>query len=184
MSIKVKKNLAIILVVIFTLLFLWGRESDAAELRIGLGTGVANTASSARAQDLMITTTDRRWYFQITRIGSLPYAQSRLVAAPYGGFKRIVTEFDTLTRFSGGYRVNWRRDKKLSPYMRLGMSVFDREPQSLISDKWAFGMAVGVRFKDIFEIEMQHNSTAGRTERNRGLNFVTVGVVLPFGASK
>jgi len=89
-----------------------------------------------------------------------------------------------ITRFSGGYRVNWLRDKFISPYLRLGMAWFDSTPEPYISDQWSFDMAAGLRFRNVLELEAQHNSTAGRSLTNSGIDSITLSIVLPFGASK
>jgi hypothetical protein len=165
MNINGKKiTYTMVLVAIFVALFLWGVKADAAELRIGLGYSIFNTDGTV-TQDLMLTSTDRRWYAQATRIGRS-------------------TTFDPLTRFSFGYRVNWRRNTNFSPYLRLGMAHFSAEPIGYISDLTAFDMGVGARLWDLVEVEVQHNSTAGRTDQNEGINIVCLCVVLPFGASR
>lgn len=150
-----------VLVAIFIALFIWGRAAEAGEARIGLGVGTFNV-QGAIYQDLLVTTDEQTWYAQVTRIGNDEH-------------------FDVLTRYSAGYRVNWRDDKFAEPYLRLGMAHFDKEPTYRISDKWSFDMAVGIRFKDVVELEAQHNSTAGRTNYNYGLDSIVLGVVLPFG---
>lgn len=154
-----------VIVAIFVAVFLWGRSADAAELRLGLAAGTFNT-QGAVTQDLMLTSTDLHWYANISR---------------WGGDARGL---DEVTRFSGGYRVNWRRDKFVSPFLRLGVAYFDQEPMPYVSDNWTFDMGAGLRFNNILELEAQHNSTAGRSRWNTGLDNITLAVVLPFGASK
>ena len=157
------KVLAILAIVIFVGLFLWGMKADAAEARLGLGFGYSNSEGS-RYQEMMLTSSDRRWYGAVTRIG---------------GDDRHNYQY---WRFTAGYRVNWRRDKRFSPYMRLGVAYFDDVPFDYISEHLAFDMAIGVRLWDIVELEFdQHNSTAGRSDQNEGLNAILLGVVLPFG---
>lgn len=162
MKISRKKVLAILAVAIFVGFFVWGRTADAAEARLGLGIGYSST-EGARYQELMITSTDLRWYGAVTRIG---------------GDNRHNYQYN---RFTAGYRVNWRRETNFSPFMRMGVAYFSEEPTDYISDQWAFDMAVGVRLWNVVEIEFdQHNSTAGRTAQNEGLNAILVGITLPF----
>jgi len=115
-----KKKLIVIAILIFVALFIWGSYVEAAEVRIGLGKGQFNVDESI-TQDLMLTSTDRKWYAQITRIGNAQHV-------------------GTVTRFSAGFRTNWRKATNFSPYLRLGMAAYDKEPRPYISDKWSFDM--------------------------------------------
>ena len=153
-----KQAIAIGLIVTFIGFFLWGRAADAAEAGIGLGF----SKNGATHQQLTLTSTDLRWYGSATRIGG-----DRRHNYVYG-------------RLGAGYRVNWRRDMRFSPYMKLGGVYFTEEPTDYISDRWAFDMNIGVRLYDIVELEYQHNSTAGRSDQNEGLDTVVLQVVLPF----
>jgi len=158
------KALAILAIVIFFGFFLWGMKADAAEVRLGVGFGYASQAG-ARYEEIMLTSGDRHWYGAVTRIG---------------GDDRHNYQY---WRFTGGYRVNWRRGLKVSPYLRLGAAYFDDIPEDYISEHLAFDLAIGLRLWDVLEIELdQHNSTAGRSANNEGLDAATVSVVLPFGA--
>lgn len=147
---------------IFVALFLWGRAADAAEARAGIGFGY-DSNQGAVYQELMVTRGDLRWYGSFTRIGGddeHDYQYSRLAA---------------------GYRVNWRRDTRFSPYMRFGGAYFTEEPTDYISDRWAFDLAIGIRLWDIVELELdQHNSTGGRSEQNEGLDAIVLGITFPF----
>lgn len=166
---KINKGLlaAIIAIVIFLAFFLWGLKADAAEpspeARIGLGYAY-NHFEGAVYEELMLTAPQRHWYGSFTRIG---------------GDKRHDYVFNRLVV---GYRVNWRRNTHFSPFMRLGAAYFTTVPEDYISDSWAFDMAFGVRLWNILELEVeQHNSTAGRSDQNEGLDAYMIGVVLPFG---
>lgn len=160
---KPKQLLAILAIAIFLVFFLWGRVADAAEARLGLGMGYASN-EGATYQELMLSSDDLRWYGAVTRIG---------------GDTRNNYHY---TRFTVGYRVNWRRETNFSPYMRLGAAYFDKEPTDYISDKLAFDLAIGVRLWGIVELEGdQHNSTGSRSDQNEGLDAVMLGVTLPFG---
>lgn len=154
------------LIVAFIILAAWGtwEQVYGAELRVGLGGGVTND-NEWIGQELMVNSDRRHWYASVIRVGgddALP---------------------DTW-RFAAGYRVNWRRDKNVWPYLRLGAGYFLDEPGHLISDKLAFDMAVGIRFWKILELEWQHNSTAGRSDHNDGNDILMLGLVVPFGAQK
>lgn len=158
-----KKHAAVAVIAIFVGFFLWGRAADSAELGIGLGFGYGSNVG-ARYQELMVTSDDRRWYGALTRIGADNEHNYQY------------------WRTTAGYRVNWRRETNFSPYLRLGMAYFSSPPTDYISDSVAFDMAVGLRMWDIVELEIdQHNSTAGRSDENEGLDAVMLRVVLPFG---
>lgn len=159
-----KQEVFLLLVIVaFLGFFMWGLRADASEVRVGVGAGYTSNVGS-RSQELMFTSTDLHWYGAVTRVGGDNLHNYKF------------------TRVTAGYRVNWRRDKKVSPFMRFGMAYFDKEPYDYISDQWAFDMAIGIRFWGILELEFdQHNSTAGRTDQNSGLDTVMLGIVLPFG---
>lgn len=160
---KLKQYVLIGLILVFVGFFLWGRSAEAAEARIGVGFGYASNAG-ATYQELMVTSTNRNWYGAVARIG---------------GDDRNNYHY---TRFTVGYRVNWRDETRVSPYLRLGAAYFDNEPTDYVSDPLAFDMAIGVRLWNIVEIEFdQHNSTAGRSDQNEGLDAWLLGVTLPFG---
>lgn len=141
---------------------MWGRVADAAEARLGLGFGY-NAQSGSRYQELMVTSDSLKWYGSLTRIGNDDRHNYQY------------------WRACGGYRVNWRRETNFSPYIRLGACGFDDAPTDYISDTVAFDMALGFRLWDVAEIEVaQHNSTAGRSDQNEGLDALMISVVLPF----
>ena len=106
-------------ITIFVVLFSWGvsrQTADAAEVRLGLGRGASN-GNEWIMQELMLTT-DSHWYFGIARLGGddvLP---------------------DTV-RLTTGYRVSWRDDMRVAPYLRGGVAYFKDEPTDIISDNWA-----------------------------------------------
>lgn len=158
-----KEAVSVLMIVIFIAFFAWGRSADAAEARLGLGFGFSGI-EGARYQEIMLTSDDLRWYGAATRIGNDDRHNYQY------------------WRFTAGYRVNWRRDTQFSPFMRLGAAYFDEVPFDYISDHLAFDMAIGVRLWDIVELEFdQHNSTAGRSDQNEGLNAILLAFVLPFG---
>lgn len=151
------------IIAIFVVLFAWGvarQTADAAEIRLGLGRGASND-NAWIMQELMLTT-DSHWYFG---------------AAWLGGDDVLP---DTM-RFTAGYRVSWRDGLRVAPYMRGGMAYFRDEPTDIISDNWAYDMAVGLRLYRVVDLEYQHNSTAGRSLQNSGSDIPALAVVVPFG---
>lgn len=163
MKLPSRKCLFILAIATFIGFFLWGRVADSAEVGIGLGFGYASN-QGARYQELMLTSDERKWYVAVTKIG----------ADDRHNYK--------YWRTTVGYRVNWRSATNFSPYMRLGMAYFNEKPEDYISSHVSFDMSVGIRLWNIVELEFdQHNSTAGRSDQNEGLDAVMLRVVLPFG---
>ena len=154
-------------IAIFLAFFVWGRTVDAAEVGLGLGTGLPSTHSDGiRAQEIQIRTNDYRWYFSYARIG-----------ANING--RLQTR--QVDRWAIGYTVVWRRGKAVQPYMSIGAAYFDQPPMDLISERLTYDMRVGIRFKDIIELELDnHNSTASRSDKNTGIDIPWVRVVFQF----
>lgn len=160
MKFKTKATSGIVLVLAFLALFIWGRNAESAELGLGVGYGINHTAKAA-VQEITISTDDYRWYGQVIRIGG-------------DGV------LDDNWRYSAGYRLFWRRDENVKPFLRLGAAYFDHAPVQLVSDHLTFDMGLGLRWKDIIELEYNHNSTAGRSDKNTGIDFVTLRVVFQF----
>ena len=158
-----KRLLGIAVVVLFAGLFLWGSYAEASEGRLGLGFGYTANVGS-RTMEFMLTSDDLRWYGSVSKIG---------------GDYRHNYQF---TRWCGGYRVNWRREKSIMPFMRLGACYFDEPPFDYISSDYAYDLSVGVRLWGVAELELlQHNSTAGRSDQNEGVDGILLGIVFPFG---
>lgn len=150
------------LIALFLILFLWGRSSEAAEVGIGLGAGV-NHSSGAVGQELSVTSDDLRWFASYTRLGGRP--------------GDTVLAYNN--RWVGAYRVFWRRDHDLMPYMALGAAYFE-EPTVLVTERLTYDLRVGLRWNNIVELEYAHNSTAGRSQRNAGIDFITLRAVFRF----
>lgn len=154
-----KKTAKWIVIGIFIALMAWGiyrQQADAAELRLGLGRGVSN-GNEWVGQELAIA--HRHWYGSVSRLGGddlLP---------------------DTV-RLAAGYRADWRTEQRLAPYLRLGGAYFTEEPTDLISDRWAYDMALGLRIFGVLDLEYQHNSTAGRSLQNSGNDMLLLGLVV------
>jgi hypothetical protein len=123
-----------------------------------LGFGVTND-SNWIGQELMLT--HNHWYGSVMRVGGdnvLP---------------------DT-ARLAAGYKVEWRDGRRVSPYLRLGGSYFLDEPTDIISDRWAYDMAMGLRMFGVLDLEYQHNSTAGRSIQNSGNDMLLIGITVGF----
>ena len=157
---KIHVKTSIALVIAFIVLFVWGRSAESAELGIGVGTGHGHTNDTV-TQGLTIISDDLRWYAQVTRFGSEGY-------------------LDTNVRWSGGYRLFCRRDEDFKPFMRFGVALFDHDPMPLISDNVTYDLGVGLRWRDVIEFEYNHNSTAGRSERNTGVDLWVLRLVMQF----
>ena len=150
------------LIALFLILFLWGRSSEAAEVGIGLSSGF-NHSNGAVGQELSITSNDLRWFASYTRVGGRP--------------EDTVLSYND--RFVAAYRVFWRRGHDLMPYTSLGAAYFS-EPTVLVTERLTYDLRLGVRWNNILELEYAHNSTAGRSVRNAGIDFVTLRAVFRF----
>ncbi len=163
-----KKQIALAVgIAVFLAFFIWGREADSAEVALGLGAGLTSTKSEGiRAQEIQIRTDDYRWYFSYARIGA--NINDRL-------------ELRQNDRWAIGYTVVWRRGHNWQPYMSIGAAYFKQPPMGLISERLAYDMRVGVRYKNIIEFEFDnHNSTASRSDKNTGVDIPWVRVVFQF----
>ena len=158
------KHLRWFLIGAFIVAFGFGiKNAQADDFRIAFGAGF-NHSEKALTSEVMYTF-DNHVYLAATRIGG------DLVLNP---------NHNQIMKLAGGYRVRWRDELKVSPYMRMGIAYFDHKPYLVMNDNVAFDMALGVRLWDIAELELLHNSTAGRSTRNWGLDYVNFGLVIPF----
>ena len=57
-----------ILVLIFVLIFLWGRNAEAGEIGLGVGFGAFNS-TGATVQEISYHTDDYRWFASYARVG-------------------------------------------------------------------------------------------------------------------
>ena len=157
-----KKLIAIGVIAVFVGFYLWGLKADAAEVGLGLGFGYASN-DGATYQEIQIKDDNQNWYGSLARIG---------------GDTRNNYHY---WRACGGYQVNWRRGRVIEPYARLGACYFDEEPTDYISDELAYELAFGVRLWDIVEVDIDtHNSTAGRSDQNEGLDGAMLRVIWRF----
>lgn len=159
-SMNSRQTLTIAAIVAFIIIFAWGRDAESAELGLGLSAGASSHSSGAKAQEISITTDDYRWYGQVMRIGGDGILSSNW-------------------RYSAGYRLFWRRDHDFKPFLRLGVAYFDDVPE-LVSERFMYDMGVGIRWREVIEAEYNHNSTAGRSAVNTGIDFVTLRLVFQF----
>lgn len=138
------------LIVAFVVLAIWGgcQMAEAQEAGIGIGFGATN-GNNWTGQQIFVS--NGTWY---------------------GSFMRVDGD-DTLpqtNRYSIGYRISWRQQTRFTPYLKIGAAYFEHDITPLISDRWAYDMAVGARLWRVADIEWQHNSTAGRSDFNDGVD--------------
>ena len=138
----------------------WGamRDANAADLRIGAGFGWEN-AQDAVSMDLMLTI-DEDFYLSAAKMA--------------GG--RVG---DDVWRYAAGFRFDWREGKRIQPFLRLGGAYWDGIT-GLVGDQHTFDLALGLRFGGALELELQHNSTAGRSVPNTGVDLIVLGLVKEF----
>jgi len=159
-----RKWYAVLAVVLFLVVFLIGLRAEAAdwEYRAGLGTQVLDRAD--RGEHIAIEALvyrDRDLYLGLSHFGN-----GSVVPDTY--------------RLAAGWRVEWREGSEFEPMMRFGMAYWHPFDSGLVTERWTYDMAVGVRVFRIVEVEWQHNSTAGRAERNTGVDLLMVSAVFPF----
>lgn len=153
---KTRVKWTAVAVTVFVILFAWGyyNETQAEELRLGLGHGATHD-NQWRSQSFMLS--NRDWYVDASRLGG-------------------DTKLPDTWRFAMGYRVDWREQANVAPFLRLGASYFLDEPTPIISERLTFDMAAGLRLFHILDIEWQHQSTAGRSRTNLGNDMIFVGM--------
>lgn len=148
------------LVLAFLALFVWGlvlNEAKADELRIGLGYGILKSEGFI-TQELLYRP-HPHWYLSI--------AETENHRRDYRS-----------VRYAAGHQVVFRDGKKIEPFLRLGFAHFRRAPNDWVSAKNTYDLAIGFRFWDVVELEIdQHQSTAGRSPVNIGLDGVYLGVL-------
>ncbi len=144
------------LIAVFVALFVWGLNmpANAQEIRPGMAVGVTN-GNEYTSGELLLT--DGRFYVSaaIMDAGGQPETK----------------------RYTLGRTVKWRHGKTVQPYLRFGVAYWSTSPEPFISDNLTFDMNAGVRLFRYLEIELQHNSTGGRSSRNKGNDLLFVGLV-------
>ena len=166
-----QKGFKISLIVLFVALFAWGLSSNAAAderkkaLTVGLGYGYAATKDliSQRIGYLH----DDRWFVRYERLGGPGL------------------DHDDFNSIALGRRVMWREDKRIEPFLEFGAAYFDEPPtrsgKPVVSERLTYSMSIGARFFDVIEfVFADHNSTAGRSERNKGIDRVALTFILKF----
>ena len=142
-------------IIIGLLVFLPLLTDSHAEVRLGVGQAMTHDSDWV-AQDVMLS--DRDWYAQITR---------------FGGDARLPDTW----RYSAGYRIDWRERDSVALFMRFGIAYFEDSPAYVVSERYTFDLAAGVRLFSFIDIEWQHNSTAGRSKVNLGNDVLLVSLV-------
>lgn len=151
------------LVIAFVVVFALGllNEARAAEPRhdivIGLGYGVIN-ADGAITQRLGYMY-DRRWYARAERFGGPRY------------------DDDPTWVYSLGRRVSWRRERAVAPFMEFGVAKYEEpltreDGYAPVTAEWTYTLGVGVSLWGIIDAGLAHNSTAGRSSNNDGIDRV------------
>ena len=141
------------------------RDAESAEIGLGLGYGTFN-AKHSRTQEISIQSNDYRWFASYARIG----------AADNDRIRR-----DQTNRYTAAYRACFWRERKLTPCISMGAAYFDEPIMTLISDRLTYDIRIVVRWKEVLEFEIdQHNSTAGRSVTNSGLDSIMLRGVFRF----
>lgn len=148
-------------VLIFVVLFVWGslRDADAAEVNALVGVGFGATRSDGMVVQEVLLEVNEDWTFGVVRLGDSP-----VLEAAYAG---------VATR-----RVEWREGKAFEPFMSFGIAYFDSPPAALVNDQLTFALQAGFRWRDVIDLAWVHYSTAGRTDPNIGIDYVTLRAVL------
>lgn len=156
-----------IAVLIFVVVFLWGRCAEAGEVGVGLGFGLPTTRSEGLVtQEIMLKTDDYRWYMSYARVGAN---------------KNDYLHLRQNDRWTAGYQLVFRRGKDVEPYMMLGVAYYEEPPLNLISERLTYDMRIGVRLYDVVEIDIDgHSSTASRADINTGLDVISLRAVFQF----
>ena len=153
------------LIVVFILAFLlslWNAQAaEAAELEAtaGLGFGVSKTSPMV-VQEAGLRINDA-WAVAVARTGNIPELDPAWVIRA----ERIVT---------------WREGRALQPMMALGVAWWDPAPAALVSEQWTFAMAVGLYAYEVVELRWQHYSTAGRADKNSGVDYISLTATMRF----
>ena len=153
------------LIIVFILSFLLGlwmaQTAEAAEVEAtaGLGFGVSKT-STLIVQEAGLRIDDA-WGVAVARTGN----KDELDPAWVIRAERIVT---------------WREGRAIQPMMALGVAWWDPAPAALVSEQWTFAMAVGLYAYEVVELRWQHYSTAGRADKNSGVDYVSLTATMRF----
>ncbi len=144
------------LIAVFVAVFVWGLNmpANAQEIRPGMGVGATN-GNDYTSGELLLS--DGRFYISAAVMDA--------------------SDQPEVKRYTFGRTVKWRHGKKIQPYLRFGVAYWSEAPEPFISDHLTFDMNAGVRLFRYLELEIQHNSTGGRSERNKGSDLILLGLV-------
>ena len=153
------------LIVAFIALMVWGLAAQAANgFESALSYGVVNTKNHI-TQRISYMHGDK-WVVQYERHGGNGYEDTN----SYSLQRQIV----------------WRSEKKAQPYLRYGISYFDDpirrlrsgEDSVLVDERLTYSLGLGLRFWGVMNMGIEHNSTAGRSDPNKGVDRVYLGIML------
>ena len=154
------------LILIFIVLFAWALSDEvrAEAVEVGLSYGAAHSRQHI-TQRIAYIHADK-WIAQYERHGGNGYDDTNSVS-----FQR---------------QVRWRQEKNIQPYLRFGASYFDDrilDPDSdkgryLVDERLTFSLGFGAWFWKVLNLGIEHNSTAGRSDPNRGIDRIYLGFML------
>jgi hypothetical protein len=163
---KVRWEPVAVLVFLTAFFLFLANESRAAEVMLGVGTGVANLDQDIRSQQLGVRF-DGRWLVDLTRTGAGTRSDDG---------KALPENW----RVSALRTVTIRReDAWIRPFLGFGVAYWHEAPAAVVNDRVMFDLRVGAQIRNVM-ISWQHNSTAGRTSPNSGHDMVLLTMRLPF----
>jgi hypothetical protein len=128
------------------------------EVTLGLGSGVAKSTEMITQRVGVMR--DNKWYLRAERFGGEPWNKE------WG--------------FFAGRRVQFRQDRNWQPYIQMGVGHFNaplkHEDKDLpnVTERTTFELGLGIsrRLSPSAEMELgfDHNSTAGRSNKNNGID--------------
>jgi hypothetical protein len=159
MSGKNKRLLAIGLFVVAFGALLWAEEAEA-QVHLGTAVGINHT-EDARAV-LIGYTWDDRW--------ELEYAR-------HGG-----DDYEDINSWSVTRIVRARRGKNLEPFLQFGLTYWDEkmlatkwdDQEVLVDSQLTYRLGLGVRLYRVAELGWGHDSTAGRSDPNSGIDYIFI----------
>lgn len=149
---KLRVGAIILFVGLFALLL--AQEANANDWTIGLGYGIAYTEGGVK-QSLGYST--GKWQIVYDRHGQ---------------------DVGNANSWSVFRQVKARHGRKVQPFMNLGATYWndllvdpDKAPRVLVNEHLTFKLGIGVKLWNILDIGIDHDSTAGRSEPNRGIDY-------------
>jgi len=155
---KLFKKPQVLLILLFIGLFFWALNAEAEEKAFELGLAAGFYHSEQHITQRIGFNYADKWIAQYERHGGNGYDISNSISAQR--------------------QVVFRQGRKLEPYLRLGVSYFDvpvrdldaDEVRYLVHERLTFSLGAGVRLSKVMSLGFEHNSTAGRSDPNRGLD--------------